>query len=926
MAYSFPRDPIVEWYLDGWRDISTDVRQSPALQVTQGRRDWSTKTPPCGCKFTLDDGPDHGDGDYNPENPLGEWFEQLDRNVPLRVADPIAADTFTRTVVDGWGTSDSGDVWSNAGGVGGTVQGSDWQVAGGVGTQSVPAANGYRYSTMAGDYRNVTVAATVTVPITNITGGSLEPANVIVRRLAGVYYMARVVISSAEAVTISIHHSIDGQLVAPVTVTGLVDAVSNKVLRVMLQAEEETIRAKVYAPGAEPLDWHVEVDDDRIVTAGQVGVRNGVASGNTNTKPIVFSVDDVVVSSPRFAGEVVKMVPKTSLNHSDDRTEVEAAGIRRRLSKGERKLATALERYITRGDAPFGVADFWPLDREQDAADRGLNTVAGGNRMEFYRATGGAIKWGTPTGLLPVDRGVTLVPPPSGSGQMLAYTSASKFNGTDGWGFLWQHRVSTEGQASMLLDLSNSTQLFLKFEPGIAILQLLPAATTLMTIGVPLVGDDAVWHTFALGCRQSGGNILYHLTVDDDSYEVSAAGTVGLPRFVLFSAFPGQGFTYEVTQVLAITNDPLTGSPWHAATARSLYLGRPGETAGDRFTRLCGEESVPYMLTGYPTDTPAMGPQRPLTLMKLVDECLDAAQGSAYEPLGTTGLAIRTLRSASTQDPALTLNYSDKTIAETFGPTRDDQGILNDVTAKRPNGGEYRVEQATGPNNTADPGTAAGAAGRVDTDVTVNVRTDPQLIDQAGWRVHMGTVPGPRFPTVTVNLSAPAFVDDPDLTAAVLDVGIDDLIVITNVQARRIYDDVRLIVRGWTETIDTNRQHKIVFNTTPASPYDTAIYDDADSKYDSDTSTVAADFVAGTGTSLSVATTSATLWTLRSSAWPFQVKAGGVVLNVTAVSGTSSPQSFTVDATPVNGVAKTITAGTSLRLARTVYMTTQRRF
>ena len=53
---------------------------------------------------------------------------------------------------------------------------------------------------------------------------------------------------------------------------------------------------------------------------------------------------------------------------------------------------------------------------------------------------------------------------------------------------------------------------------------------------------------------------------------------------------------------------------------------------------------------------------------------------------------------------------------------------------------------------------------------------------------------------------------------------------------------------------------------------------------------------------------------------PFDVVASGVRLTVTAISGASSPQTFTVTVTPVNGVVKTIPAGAVVDVATPVYV------
>jgi hypothetical protein len=82
-------------------------------------------------------------------------------------------------------------------------------------------------------------------------------------------------------------------------------------------------------------------------------------------------------------------------------------------------------------------------------------------------------------------------------------------------------------------------------------------------------------------------------------------------------------------------------------------------------------------------------------------------------------------------------------------------------------------------------------------------------------------------------------------------------------------------------------------------------------------SEVATEFEAGTGTSLSVATTLGPLWGVTGDAnmhFPLDIRVFGVRLRVTGISGASSPQTFTVDQAPVNGVEKTVPAGEAVRL------------
>lgn len=69
-------------------------------------------------------------------------------------------------------------------------------------------------------------------------------------------------------------------------------------------------------------------------------------------------------------------------------------------------------------------------------------------------------------------------------------------------------------------------------------------------------------------------------------------------------------------------------------------------------------------------------------------------------------------------------------------------------------------------------------------------------------------------------------------------------------------------------------------------------------------------------TTLTVAITAGPRWTTDANEMPILNDVGGELMSVTAISGTSSPQTFTVGARSVNGVTKPHASGTAVRLAR----------
>src|SRR5690606_4275508 len=74
-----------------------------------------------------------------------------------------------------------------------------------------------------------------------------------------------------------------------------------------------------------------------------------------------------------------------------------------------------------------------------------------------------------------------------------------------------------------------------------------------------------------------------------------------------------------------------------------------------------------------------------------------------------------------------------------------------------------------------------------------------------------------------------------------------------------------------------------------------------------------------TATSLSVATTEGPVWTADPDDLPFDIVVAGERMTVTQISGTSSPQTFTV-VRGVNGVTKEQKAGAAVTIAEPVYV------
>lgn len=149
------------------------------------------------------------------------------------------------------------------------------------------------------------------------------------------------------------------------------------------------------------------------------------------------------------------------------------------------------------------------------------------------------------------------------------------------------------------------------------------------------------------------------------------------------------------------------------------------------------------------------------------------------------------------------------------------------------------------------------------------------------------------------------------------------LVLVDGVQVLRAQGTV-----DWTKfTVDVTGKSVVLFRyakDNSASAGEDAVYIDdlriligayTPTKAGTDGSELAAG-VDADDTSLSVAITAGPRWTTDDNEMPILIDVGGEHMAVTAISGTSSPQTFTIGARSVNGVVLAHDAGTPITLAR----------
>lgn len=423
-----------------------------------------------------------------------------------------------------------------------------------------------------------------------------------------------------------------------------------------------------------------------------------------------------------------------------------------------------------------------------------------------------------------------------------------------------------------------------------------------------LLGTDGVPGVLNISLAASGGSVI--------------ATVVATPANLAFgSGFvattPMTGGIGAITSLVINPDGSLDGaSVGHIAIGSSASFAGPsdslvsawiGELAANRFLRLCTEEGIPVRIYGHPQLSAPMGYQTIETLTNLLQECETTDRGMQYEPRTCLALGYRTLTSLYNQAPTATVSYTSAQLAQGFSSTSDDQLTLNDVTVTSQDASSARFFLASGPMSVQPP---PNGIGRVDTSIEVNAAADSQLGSIAGWILHVSTTQGDRVPSIPFDMGR----HQTPPAVALLDIG--DFVAITNPPYWVQYDEIDQLCAGFTEAFGPFGLWQISANAFPEQPYEIlqiAGGTGRATRLDTDGSTLATG-VSATATTISVTTLAGyPVWTTAPADFPFDIGMAGERLTVTNITGSTSPQTFTVTRS-VNGVAKTQTVGAAISL------------
>lgn len=228
--------------------------------------------------------------------------------------DPLILDTFTRSVTDGWGAADSGQGWSLAGGAAG-----DYDVNGTRGLVSCGSVAVSRKTILPESMRDADITASVATDV--VATGDWITAALVARRVDGSnFYMARVEFKHDGNVGINVYKTIAGTGTALDSghVLGTYSAAER--FNVRFAVIGTALKAKIWRENDPEPAWQIEVTDTDLDDHGNVATHNELASGNTNTLPVVLSWDDLTTKAQKFtATRSVNGVSKAQTAGSDVR-------------------------------------------------------------------------------------------------------------------------------------------------------------------------------------------------------------------------------------------------------------------------------------------------------------------------------------------------------------------------------------------------------------------------------------------------------------------------------------------------------------------------------------------------------------------------------------------------------------------------------
>lgn len=645
-----------------------------------------------------------------------------------------------------------------------------------------------------------------------------------------------------------------------------------------------------------PARFECEIDNDSLDydPSRPTSLLYGIAGRNTRVRIRPGGATYLWAEASTWTPErTIEHVPGAQRGRSS--TRLVAEGLLRRLGTWSDPLRSPMYRTNSARATSLG---HWSLEDDRDALVL-ANSLAGGRAATFEgdvalaeseaalgaaqsakvgAATqiGGQFADASATAGWQVAFSFRLPAVPGSTGQLLRWTTSN--------GYTWASEVSATAYRVTVVDSAGTSLL---------------SAGTLHSAG----REPNRWITMRVKASVSGGTVTVEPAwyAQGDTVEAgnthTFSGTVGALRTWRQpgSAVVDGGWFSHVFGVTG-TADSLVG-----ASAQQVFNGYTGEAAGTRFLRIMAEQGLTRYVIGGSTNSMPMGPQRVGTLLDILREIRDTDDARIDDERFDIALTMTVRRGLYNQTPALELTYPGDIYA--YEKEIGDLNTHNRVTVKNAAGGEVTVVRETGPMSIQPPPAGVGLNPAT---VDVNVADEDDLEPIATWHRAKGTLDGPLYLSVTVNLTA-----SPALATDAVDVRAGGYLTLTGLEAETIHLLVVGIQRQTTPGVDT-----LTFQCEPYEPYLIGVWDDASFRWDSRTSTLNAGYSSSATSMVVTFTDELDAWS--TTAEPYDWMVGGERITVTSMGAVTGSGPWTQTATvtrAVNGISKAQTAGTEVHLA-----------
>lgn len=632
-----------------WEDITPDVYQRDAIEITRGRPDETSRVKPGKCKLTIN----NRGGRYSPRNPEGPYYGLLGRNTPLRVriGDPPTASWRWST----FNVADHVAVSTNLYGDSGLLI-CAWIANFDPGDYTVPDSMTKDAET---DAEGSTMASAREVLT---SGGSTGNRTATFSQNSDGHATSAIAVPGESGAPTVEEFWDDHRFADDVTfVTGDDTQVDWLLVAVQGWQYDNTDSMPANPGGTTSTAWTLLADSERatgrvarikvwsrrVLTAGpQEVVFPTAGDGNRNNHARLYVLSGVPFSSDRFSGEVSAWPPRWDPSESDVYIPIEAAGIFRRLGQGARALASAVRRQTLSAGTSQPVA-YWPCEDDENATSI-ASALSGGEPMSITGVSDLAAYDGfaasEPLPQMSTSTFSGTVPDyDAGDQQQVQWLMAVPSDGADdlvpiidvyttGSAARWQVRYHVDGLLSIHVFNTSGVEIHDSGLWDFDVDGLLLRSALELTQN----GSDIDWRYGQVQPGASGGTGIG---------QTIAGETVGRIQRVVMAANRadasiGDTAVGHVTVYNTITSIHDLGDAWGAWR---------GEPAGRRIERLCREEDIVFRNVGDLNDTEPMGPQGVDTLLALLQNAADADGGILHETRDEIGLSYRTRASMYNQ-------------------------------------------------------------------------------------------------------------------------------------------------------------------------------------------------------------------------------------------------------------------------------------